>query len=44
MAGAGASSRRIALLALGHELIQKLVANLGLQGRLVLMDLWVVAG
>jgi hypothetical protein len=44
MAGAGVGSWRIALLALGHELIQKLVANLGLQGGLVLVDLWVVAG
>jgi hypothetical protein len=44
MAGAGAGGWRIALLALGHELIQKLLANLGLQGGLVLVDLRVVAG
>jgi hypothetical protein len=44
MAGAGVGSWRIALLALGHELAQKLVANLGLQRGDMLMDLWFVAG
>jgi hypothetical protein len=44
MARAGASSWRIFLLAFGHEFVQKLIPNLGLQGSHVLMDLWVDAG
>ena len=44
MARAGASSWRITLLAFGHEFVQKLIPNLGLQGGHMLMDLWVDAG
>jgi hypothetical protein len=40
LARTGVSSRRLVLFALGHELIQELIPDLGLQGRHVLVDLW----
>jgi hypothetical protein len=43
MAGAGVSGWGITLPAFGHEVIQELIPNLGLQRRHMLMDLWVVA-
>ena len=44
LARAGVSSQSIVLLALGHKLVQELLANLGLQRGGVLMDLWVDVG
>jgi hypothetical protein len=40
LARAGIGRRRLVLFTLGHELVQELIPDLGLQGSHVLVDLW----